>query len=198
MSEGGAGASGLGSLVRSLGGGRQAASTAGGAQAVLRATGEAGGATIGAAPERNLPPALAGTGTLFITFGNSAVVDFIDNWALSVQRLGLPYVIGALDRSLGQHCMAAGHPHIDLWREEVRRCRLLGAAAGGSPPCNVLPVWHQAAAEGGTGARSLLCPDALLAFHAAWDAWALQAGRGPPLLNIWLTSCCPAHPATAG
>lgn len=118
VSEGGAGASGLGSLVRSLGGGRQAASTAGGAQAVLRATGEAGGATIGAAPERNLPPALAGTGTLFITFGNSAVVDFIDNWALSVQRLGLPYVIGALDRSLGQHCMAAGHPHIDLWREE--------------------------------------------------------------------------------
>lgn len=189
VDEGGGGASGLGSLIRSLGGGRQAASIAGGAQAVLRATSEAGGATVGAAPERNLPPALAGTGTLFITFGNSAFVDFIDNWALSVQRLGLPYVIGALDRSLGQHCKAAGHPHIHLWREEVRRRRLLGAAVRGSHPCSARSVQRAASGRcwGSTCARSLLCPDALLAFHAAWHAWALQAGRGPPLLNLCRT-----------
>ncbi|PRW57844.1 glycosyltransferase family 77 [Chlorella sorokiniana] len=114
------GASGLGSLIRSLGGGRQAASTAGGAQAaaVLRVAGEPGSNAASGAPMRNLPPALAGTGTLFITFGNSAVADFIDNWVLSVQRLGLPYVVGALDRSMGQQCKAAGHPHIDLWRDE--------------------------------------------------------------------------------
>ena len=123
----------LETLMRSLGAAsRLDASAAAGSQAhaVLRPDHKPGrGAAQLGAPARHLPPALAGAGTLFITFGNSAVAEFIDNWVLSVQQLGLPFVIGALDRKTGWRCAQAGLPRIDLWRDEVGGS--LGGWAGG-------------------------------------------------------------------
>ncbi|EFN57248.1 expressed protein [Chlorella variabilis] len=66
------------------------------------------------------------TATVFVTFGNTAMWEFTHNWALSVQRLGAAYLVGALDAGMSELCAQAGLPHLDLWRQQE------GNAAGGS------------------------------------------------------------------
>lgn len=63
--------------------------------------------------------AAAAGDVLFITFGNSAVSDFLENWVLGVRRLGLPFLVGALDRGMSEAGRAAGWPVVDMWSEEV-------------------------------------------------------------------------------
>lgn len=69
-----------------------------------------------------------------------------------MQRLGLPYAVGALDRSMGRHCAEAGHPHIDLWREEVGRGSCGGKGGWVARPC--MP-WHLKRCTGRRCYRSL-------------------------------------------
>ena len=58
---------------------------------------------------------------VFVTFGNSAFWDFTHNWVLSVQRLGIPLLVGALDSGVARSCAAAGFPYLELWHQhEVR------------------------------------------------------------------------------
>lgn len=38
----------------------------------------------------------------------------ITNWVLSVQRLGLPFLVGALDARMAAECSRRGWPHLDV------------------------------------------------------------------------------------
>lgn len=78
--------------------------------------GAAAGSSVAAVADPTSPS------MLFITFGNTAVWDFTRNWVAAVQRLGLQFVVGALNRGMSQLCDEAGYPHIDLWSggKEVR------------------------------------------------------------------------------
>lgn len=84
-------------------------------QAVLQ---EAGGAQRDASW---LPPqdaAAAGLARLqdaplaFVSFANGAFNDFLANWVASIQRLGLPFVVGALDEKMADKAAALGWPHL--------------------------------------------------------------------------------------
>lgn len=45
---------------------------------------------------------LRGAPMVLVSFANGAFTDFITNWVLSVQRLGLPYLVGALDARMAE------------------------------------------------------------------------------------------------
>lgn len=65
-------------------------------------------------PEPDLPPskrpggggveaaraALHGAPLVFVSFANGAFSDFINNWVLSVQRIKVPFLVGALDAGM--------------------------------------------------------------------------------------------------
>ncbi|KAL4446836.1 hypothetical protein ABPG77_008080 [Micractinium sp. CCAP 211/92] len=64
------------------------------------------------------PAASSNTKMLFVTFGNTAFFDFTHNWVLSVRRLGVAYVVGALDRAMSDKCLQHGFPFVDLWKHQ--------------------------------------------------------------------------------
>ncbi len=43
-----------------------------------------------------------------------AFKDMLTNWVLSVQRLGLPFLVGALDARMTAECAARGWPRLDV------------------------------------------------------------------------------------
>jgi hypothetical protein len=73
----------------------------------------------------------------FITFGNAAFAPFVTNWVLSVQRLGLPFLVGALDAGMVEMCRKHGWAHLDVsalvrgnssfFRADFRTFRSMGA-----------------------------------------------------------------------
>lgn len=95
-------------------------------------------------------------GLTFVTFGNTAMWDFTHNWVLAVQLLRRPFVVGALDRGMSERCAAEGFPHVDLWREEVRRGRWRWAAAGACTESASHACGSRASSAGGVG-RGACC-----------------------------------------
>lgn len=55
---------------------------------------------------------LRGAPLAFVSFANGAFNDFLANWVASVQRLGLPFVVGALDERMAEEAAARGWPHL--------------------------------------------------------------------------------------
>ncbi|KAL4434049.1 hypothetical protein ABPG75_000490 [Micractinium tetrahymenae] len=106
-------------LMRSLGKQRirrQAASVPAGGTGSSSAGASSGRAA--SAPPPPLPPPPQSNQTLFVTFGNTAFFDFTHNWVLSVKRLGVAYVVGALDRAMSEKCAQHGFAVIDLWQQQ--------------------------------------------------------------------------------
>ncbi|KAI7836257.1 hypothetical protein COHA_009847 [Chlorella ohadii] len=58
--------------------------------------------------------AVRGAPLVFVSFANGAFKDMLTNWVLSVQRLGLPFLVGALDARMTAECAARGWPHLDV------------------------------------------------------------------------------------
>lgn len=90
---------------------------------------------------------MRGAPLAFITFGNGAFSDFITNWVLSVQRLGLPFLVGALDARMVEVCKAKGWAHLDvsaliqgnatMFRANFKTFRNMGATKAGAAL-----MWH--------------------------------------------------------
>lgn len=129
-----AGSNRLDILMRSLGRKRhrrQAASLPGGDSALRASQGglqQPQPHAAGGAPAARPP----GSRVLFITFGNTAFFDFTHNWVLSVKRLGVPFVVGALDKGMSEKCAAHGFPVLDLWTEVRTGLAHSGPQQGGS------------------------------------------------------------------
>lgn len=57
---------------------------------------------------------LRGSRLLFVTFGNKAFSEFVSNWVASVQRLQLPFLVGALDSGMADVAQDQGWPFLDV------------------------------------------------------------------------------------
>ena len=135
-------------------------SSSGGSAAQL-AGAAAGSATAAAANAVDARAAAAaslvritGAKIAFVSFANGAFSDFIENWVLSVQRLGVPFVVGALDEPMTAHAAQRGWPHLDLkagvggnssfFRANFKTFRNMGATkvglAGGCRTADGLPA----------------------------------------------------------
>ena len=49
-----------------------------------------------------------------MSFANGAFTDLITNWALSVERLGVPFAVGALDAPMARLAQDRGWPYLDV------------------------------------------------------------------------------------
>ena len=86
---------------------------------------------------------ITGAKIAFVSFANGAFADFIENWVLSVQRLGVPFLVGALDEPMTTHAAQRGWPHLDLkagvggnssfFRANFKTFRNMGATKVGPP-----------------------------------------------------------------
>ncbi|KAL4447981.1 hypothetical protein ABPG75_005200 [Micractinium tetrahymenae] len=55
---------------------------------------------------------IRGAPIAFVSFANGAFNDFLANWVASIRRLGLPFVVGALDDKMAETAAARGWPHL--------------------------------------------------------------------------------------